>query len=116
MVETESVTSLLEEVNDRLRGMEERIRQLELRIAETAVKPEASAPVSIPDPLQAAPKKVEEQIDPEVLMVIAAAVAAFMGKKARIRRVRRSVAGGMNPWAQQGRVSIQASHNVGWVR
>jgi methylmalonyl-CoA carboxyltransferase large subunit len=116
MVETEGVTSLLEEVNDRLRGMEERIRQLELRIAETSVKPVASATAQIPAPVEAAPKKEDEQIEPEVLMVIAAAVAAFMGKKARIRRVRRSVAGGMNPWAQQGRVSIQASHNVGWTR
>jgi methylmalonyl-CoA carboxyltransferase 12S subunit len=116
MVETESVTSLLEEVNERLRSMEERIGLLELRIAETAVKPAASAPAPVPAPVPASAKKEEEQIDPEVLMVIAAAVAAFMGKKARIRRVRRSVAGGMNPWAQQGRVSIQASHNVGWVR
>ena len=110
MVETESITSLLEEVNERLRGMEERIGRLELQIAETAVKPVASAPAPAPAPVQAAPKKEEE------LMVIAAAVAAFMGKKARIRRVRRSVPGGMNPWAQQGRVSIQASHNVGWTR
>jgi methylmalonyl-CoA carboxyltransferase large subunit len=116
MVETESATSLLEEVNERLRGMEERIGRLELRIAETAVKPVASAPAPAPVRVEAAPKKEDEQIEPEVLMVIAAAVAAFMGKKARIRRVRRSVAGGMNPWAQQGRVSIQASHNVGWTR
>lgn len=107
------LTALLEEVNDRLRGMEERIHNLELRMAEPA-RPMASAP--LPAPLPVAAKKEEEQIEPEVLMVIAAAVAAFMGKKARIRRIRRSVTPGMNPWAQQGRVSIQGSHNVAWNR
>ena len=100
------LTALLEEVNDRLRGMEERIHNLELRVGEAA-KPVASAPSPV-----AVAKEEEERIEPEVLMVIAAAVAAFMGQKARIRRVRRSATPGMNPWAQQGRVSIQASHTV----
>jgi methylmalonyl-CoA carboxyltransferase 12S subunit len=107
MTATENVATLLEEMNDRLRGMEERIRNLEVRLGGT-VKPAVSAPAPVPVP--AAPK--EEEIEPEVLMVIAAAVAAFMGQKARIRRVRRSATPGMNPWAQQGRVSIQASHSV----
>ncbi|MGA2186233.1 MAG: hypothetical protein ABSH47_24730 [Bryobacteraceae bacterium] len=100
------LTALLEEVNDRLRGMEERIHNLELRVGEAA-KPVVSAPAPV-----AVAKEEEERIEPEVLMVIAAAVAAFMGQKARIRRVRRSATPGMNPWAQQGRVSIQASHTV----
>jgi methylmalonyl-CoA carboxyltransferase large subunit len=101
------LTVLLEEMNDRLRGMEERIHNLESRVVE-APKPMAAAPV--PAALPVAAK--EEQIEPEVLMVIAAAVSAFMGHKARIRRIRRSATPGMNPWAQQGRVSIQASHSV----
>jgi len=109
MTETLNVTELLEELNNRLRDLDERVRGLEARLAPRPV----AAP---PAPAQVAQKTAEEQIEPEVLMVIAAAVAAFMGHKARIRRVRRSVAGGMNPWAQQGRVSIQASHNVGWAR
>jgi methylmalonyl-CoA carboxyltransferase large subunit len=43
----------------------------------------------------------------EMLLVIGAAVAAFLGKKAPIRQIRllRSDA-----WAQQGRATIQASH------
>jgi methylmalonyl-CoA carboxyltransferase large subunit len=94
--------------------MEERIHNLEVRLGDMAkpdmAKPVASAPA--PAPLPVAPENEEERIEPEVLMVIAAAVAAFMGKKARIRRVRRSATPGMNPWAQQGRVSIQASHTV----
>lgn len=113
MTETESVTALLEEVNQRLRELDQRLGKLELRMGGAPV-PVVSAPPAAPVPV--APKKEDEEIAPEVLMVIAAAVAAFMGKKARIRRVRRSATPGMNPWAQQGRVSIQASHNVAWNR
>jgi methylmalonyl-CoA carboxyltransferase large subunit len=116
-LDADRLTALLEEVNDRLRGMEARIHNLEARLADTA-KPEAAkqeparpvAGAPPPAPLPVAAAKEEEPIEPEVLMVIAATVAAFMGKKARIRRVRRSATPGMNPWAQQGRVSIQASH------
>jgi methylmalonyl-CoA carboxyltransferase large subunit len=107
MTETQSMTALLEEINQRLRDLDERLRSVEARFAPPLTA--ATAPV--------APKQEpEEQIEPEILMVIAAAVAAFMGHKARIRRVRRSATPGMNPWAQQGRVSIQASHSVGWAR
>ena len=113
MTATDSVTTLLEEMNGRLRRLEERIQALEARGGESP-KPEVSAPAAAAAPVDTKPE--EEQIEPEVLMVIAAAVAAFMGKKARIRRVRRSATPGMNPWAQQGRVSIQASHNVAWAR
>jgi methylmalonyl-CoA carboxyltransferase large subunit len=116
-LEAGRLTALLEEVNERLRGMEERIHNLELRVGEAA-EPKAARPVaSAPAPVAAKTEvKEEERIEPEILMVIAAAVAAFMGQKARIRRVRRSATPGMNPWAQQGRVSIQASHNVMWAR
>lgn len=114
MTETESVTTLLEEVNQRLRDLDQRLHNLEMRMGE-APAPAVKGPVPASVPV-APPKIEEEQIEPEVLMVIAAAVAAFLGKKARIRRVRRSATPGMNPWAQQGRVSIQASHNVAWSR
>jgi len=103
------LAAMLEEVTERLRGMEERIHALEMRTEPP--KPVVAAPAPAPAPVQR-----EEQIDPEVLMVISAAVAAFLGVKARIRRIRRTATPGMNPWAQQGRVSIQASHNVVWAR
>ena len=43
----------------------------------------------------------------ELVMVISAAIAAFLGKRPHIRQIRllRSDA-----WAQQGRTTIQASH------
>lgn len=51
----------------------------------------------------------EERISEETLLAIAAAVAAYLGHKPKIRQVRivRSA-----QWAQQGRVSIQASHRI----
>jgi hypothetical protein len=60
--------------------------------------------------------KSEEGISPEVLVVIAAAVAHFMGKSVRIRSARLVHPAGSNPWAQQGRVFIQASHNLAMQR
>lgn len=57
---------------------------------------------------------VEGGITPEVLAVIAAAVTAFLGKKVRIRsaKVLQTPYEIINPWAQQGRVVVQASHNL----
>jgi hypothetical protein len=52
-----------------------------------------------------------EQIPPETVAALAAAICAYLGKPARIRRVRR-VQSGMNPWAQQGRVHVMASHTL----
>ncbi len=60
----------------------------------------------------AAAPVVEEGISPEILMVLSAAVAAFLGKRARIRRASIMPAPGASAWAQQGRVFVQASHNL----
>ena len=48
-----------------------------------------------------------EALSEEVVLVISAAIAAFLGKKPRIRQIRLL---GSAAWAQQGRVTIQASH------
>ena len=44
----------------------------------------------------------------------AAAVTAFLGKKVRIRSAKtlQSPYEIVNPWSQQGRVFVQASHNL----
>jgi hypothetical protein len=67
---------------------------------------------SEPDPGQAAAPPAEaEEISPEILAVISAAVSAFLGKTARVRGVRPArAAGAASPWSQQGRVYIQGSH------
>lgn len=60
---------------------------------------------------KAAPAK-EESISPEIMAVISAAVTHFLGLRARIRHAHLVRPTGVNPWAQQGRVFIQASHNL----
>ena len=50
-----------------------------------------------------------EGITEEEVLAISAAVAAFLGVRAHIKQIR--LIGG-NAWAQQGRVSIQASHRL----
>jgi hypothetical protein len=55
----------------------------------------------------------EEGVSPEIMAVISAAVTHFLGLRARIRRARVvQTPTGVSPWAQQGRVFIQASHNL----
>ena len=68
--------------------------------------PSAAVPAPAPAPVD------EEAITPEILMVLTAAVAAFLGKKARIRGARVVPGMGASAWAQQGRVYVQASHNL----
>jgi hypothetical protein len=52
-------------------------------------------------------------VAPKTLAMIAAAVTEFLGKKVRIRSARMLPApNAVARWAQQGRVTVQASHNI----
>jgi methylmalonyl-CoA carboxyltransferase large subunit len=80
-------------------------------LAQAPVQPAAPAPL----PVIAAPALAavaDEEVSPEILMVLSAAVAAFLGKRARIRHARMASPYGAGAWAQQGRVFVQASHNL----
>ncbi len=56
-------------------------------------------------------------ITPETLAVIAASVTAFLGKKVRIRSARTlQTPYAVEPWARQGRLMVQTSHNLGQPR
>ena len=74
----------------------------------------APAPAVVPAPKPSEPA-VAEEVSPEVILVLTAAVAAFLGKRARIRGARLVRTTPSNAWAQQGRVFVQASHNLGVV-
>ena len=52
----------------------------------------------------------KEEIPPEILAAIAAAAAAFLGKRFHLL----SVSNGeqVSRWTRQGRATIQASHNL----
>jgi hypothetical protein len=56
----------------------------------------------------------EEEIAPEMLAVIAAAVTAFLGANHSIRSARmlQSPDAAVSRWTRQGRASVLASHNL----
>jgi methylmalonyl-CoA carboxyltransferase large subunit len=56
---------------------------------------------------QAQPEPAPAGITEEELLAISAAIGAYLGVRAHIRQIRLL---STNAWAQQGRVSIQASH------
>lgn len=60
----------------------------------------------------ATPAADKGEVSAEILAIISAAVAAYLFKAVRVRRARPLPAYGVSPWAQQGRVFIQASHNL----
>ncbi len=89
-------------------------------VSPVAPAPAATTALPVPSPAKSKPTvtlpkaPVQEEITPEILAVIAAAVAQFIGAGARIRSTRLLTSPmGISPWAQQGRVIIQASHNLG---
>jgi methylmalonyl-CoA carboxyltransferase 12S subunit len=108
---------------DATAGLQARVAELEERIARleaardaavtnlvAATQPLPPVPaVAPPGPAAAlaASPEAHEAITEETLAVIAAAVAAFLGERAHIRQVRLVAS---EAWAQQGRVSVMASH------
>ena len=58
-------------------------------------------------------RAMREPIPEDDVFVLAAAVAAYLGKRAPIRQIRLL---GTTTWSQQGRVSIQASRRLSLER
>ena len=113
------------ELLERIAELEERIARLEAardaavaglvaprpplgdaRGATGRVEPPA-APVATVASASTGPPTRSEEITEEVMLVIAATVAAFLGERAHVRQVRLLSS---EAWAQQGRVSVMASH------
>lgn len=117
------LTELIQAVSERQMAAEGQLRELaaafkalEARVAElsqpaAAFVAEAAAPASV---AKEAALKNNEKVTPEMLVVIAAAVTAFMGKKVRIRSAKmlQPAFEGENPWSLQGRISVHASHHL----
>src|SRR5262249_3436362 len=90
------VADALEALRRELARLGERVAALE---AAAGVRPAAVAPP--------APPAAAEGLSEELVGVISAAVAAFLGKRPHIRQIRLL---GSAAWAQQGRITVQASH------
>ncbi len=88
---SDAIAEALEALRREVARLNERVAALEARVG----------PAHPPQPV------ATEELSEEILLVLSAAIAAYLGKKAPIRQIRllRSDA-----WAQQGRTTIQASH------
>jgi methylmalonyl-CoA carboxyltransferase 12S subunit len=97
------LVAVIEALRGELRGLVERVAALEQHQAgpPALTAPTARAPV--------AAEPARPEIPEDDLLVIAAAVAAFLGVRAHVRQVRliQSAA-----WAQVGRATVHASHRV----
>jgi methylmalonyl-CoA carboxyltransferase 12S subunit len=94
--------AILQDIRAQLLDLTARIIRLEERLEGYKSSPPAglSPAVVVSHP----PALAEEK-----LLAISAAVAAFLGERVRIRQIRLV---GSNIWAQQGRLYIQASHQL----
>jgi methylmalonyl-CoA carboxyltransferase 12S subunit len=101
------LTEIFEDLRLELKRLGERVAALE-----TAAATKPSAVAQAPDeahPLTSEIAAGPDGLDEELVLVISAAIAAFLGKKPHIRQIHV-----LNhaAWAQQGRVTIQASHRL----
>ena len=95
------VVEALEALRQELTRLGERVAALEAAAGGEARR--GPAPPRRPLPKAGSPRASSE----ELVLVISAAIAAFLGQEAHIRQIRLL---GIAAWAQQGRVTIQASH------
>jgi methylmalonyl-CoA carboxyltransferase 12S subunit len=102
-----NLAELLEKVQAQLAVLSERVEQLE---AGTAPQPASELLPAVPL-IQAAPRPepAKSELTEEEMLAVSAAIAAYLGTRVHIRQLRLLSS---RTWAQQGRVSVQASHNV----
>ncbi len=103
------IQATLQDILSQMTSLAERVARLEKPATTSAanLRDEGSPPV----PAKAtSPIAIAAGISEEELIAISAAVAAYMGVRANIRQIR--VIHSSGAWAQQGRVSVQASHRL----
>ncbi len=91
------------EVTEGLKAIRQELACLGERVAAL----EAAVGTKLPAPTPAAAQV--DGLSEEVILVISAAIAAFLGKKPHIRQIRLL---GTHAWAQQGRLIIQATRTL----
>lgn len=109
VVNDANLAASLKAIQEQLAEFAERITALESSVArpepsQAAVQPHApDAPAQPAGGALAEPEPLSE----ETMLIISAAIAAFIGKRPRIRQIRLVHSAS---WAQQGRVGIHTSH------
>ncbi|MGE3779301.1 MAG: hypothetical protein AB7F89_19090, partial [Pirellulaceae bacterium] len=97
------ITEALERLREEMTGIQRRLTALE------ACQASAGVPVAPVTPAAGIPAPASEPpgVSEEIVLVLTAAIAAFLGVRPHIRQIR-MVGGGA--WAQHGRATNQASH------
>jgi methylmalonyl-CoA carboxyltransferase large subunit len=117
-VSVEGLQQTLDALAAQLAALSARLEKLEAAGSATPAAVSAPVPEAPAEPaVQAAvaqapavePEKAADEFSEELLLVLSAAVAAYLGKRPHIRAVRLL---GSGAWAQQGRVFVQASHQL----
>ena len=98
-VDLASRADALEALRQEVARLSERVTALEQVAGTKGTVAPAAAP--------AAAAAAAEGLSEDLILVISAAIAAYLGKKTPIRQIRLLGSAG---WAQQGRLTIQASH------
>lgn len=106
MNDQDHLLAVIDALRGEVRSLGTRVSELEARLAAVAQSAAAAAPAQA---LQTTPPTAQDEISEEELLAVSAAIAAFLGVRARIRNVRLVHS---PTWAQVGRVHIQASHRV----
>ncbi len=107
------LTELIQAVAERQKAMEGQLGELAQIVKALEARLGVFGPSAAPASVSAEVQREEETVTPEMLVVIAAAVTAFLGKKVRVRSAKllRQRSNGVSAWAQQGRVAVHASHH-----
>jgi methylmalonyl-CoA carboxyltransferase 12S subunit len=103
-VTVKDLAATLEQLQAQVLEISGRIRALE-KGGEVVVAAKPAAAAVLATPVPAVPAGITE----EELLAISAAIGAYLGVRAHIRQIRLV---STTAWAQQGRVSIQASHSL----
>ena len=113
MIETamkiDEIAGVLDEIRAELAALSERIARVEA--AAPAAAPPLQPKFEPPSPPaeKEVPAAAPEPIPADDLLAMSAALAAYFGVKVRVRAIRLIASAA---WAQQGRVTIQASHRL----
>ena len=104
MNDQDHLLAVIEALRGEVRSLGARVGDLEARLTELAQSAATAAPTQA---MQATTPAPQGDISEEELLALSAAIAAFLGVRAKIRHVRLVHS---PTWAQVGRVHIQASH------
>ena len=106
--QSSEIASALEDIRSQIAALSERMARLEQGQVSNGHR--ASAAPTVAKPAETPPPAAEpDHVTEEELLAISAALAAYFGVRVHIRQIRLV---GSRAWAQEGRVSIQASHRL----